>query len=209
MSDDRPWSDAAYLVVDVEGNGAHPPDLVELAAVPILRGQIGPVRSWLVQPDTPITPIARRIHGIRNRDVADQPRFHDVREQVIAALTADAAGSDPGGITIVGHNVAIDVEVLTRKLPGWRPDHVVDTLRMSRAVRPDLASHKLGALVDALDLAVDLPAGLTPHRAAYDALVAARLLTRLAVEAGGRSRTVQELRQLGSRPESRQDRLDV
>lgn len=47
------WADLAYVVVDVEGNGQQPPDLVELAAVPIVAGVIGEPVSWLVHPDEP------------------------------------------------------------------------------------------------------------------------------------------------------------
>jgi exodeoxyribonuclease X len=54
------------VVVDVEGNGQQPPDLVELAAVPITDGIIGEARSWLVRPDLPSTGFARKIHGISN-----------------------------------------------------------------------------------------------------------------------------------------------
>jgi DNA polymerase III epsilon subunit-like protein len=41
-------------------------------------------------------------------------------------------------------------------------------------------SYKLGALVEAFDLAEGLPEDLTPHRATYDVLVTARLFVRLA-----------------------------
>ncbi|MGH3780685.1 MAG: hypothetical protein ACRDRO_08680 [Pseudonocardiaceae bacterium] len=52
------WTSLSYVVVDVEGNGAQPPDLVELAAVPIIGGVIGEPSSWLVKPDTRL-PILR------------------------------------------------------------------------------------------------------------------------------------------------------
>ncbi|MGW3183788.1 hypothetical protein ACWDD9_31410 [Kitasatospora sp. NPDC001119] len=40
------------LVVDVEGNGAQPPDLVEVAATPVVAGQPVPssARSSLIRP---------------------------------------------------------------------------------------------------------------------------------------------------------------
>jgi len=70
--------------------------------------------------------------------------------------------------------------VLTRELPGWQPEAVIDTLKLARTRMPGLASYRLGALVDTFDLARDLPAGLRPHRAGYDALVTARLFVHLA-----------------------------
>ena len=41
------WTSLRYAVVDVEGNGQQPPDLVELAVVPIVGGIIGePGAGW-------------------------------------------------------------------------------------------------------------------------------------------------------------------
>jgi DNA polymerase III epsilon subunit-like protein len=62
---------------------------------------------------------------------------------------------------------------------------VVDTLKLTRVRLPGRPSYRLGALVDAFDLARDLPNGLRPHRAAYDALVTARLFVHLATDADG------------------------
>jgi hypothetical protein len=41
------WASVRYAVVDVEGNGQQPPDLVELAVVPIVNGIIGRPTCWL------------------------------------------------------------------------------------------------------------------------------------------------------------------
>jgi DNA polymerase III epsilon subunit-like protein len=43
MSD---WTSLRYAVVDVEGNGQQPPDLVEVAVIPIVGGVIGEPKSW-------------------------------------------------------------------------------------------------------------------------------------------------------------------
>ena len=58
------WASLTYMVVDVEGNGQQPPDLVELAIVPIRSGVIGEPASWLVKPDQPIKYFAAQIHGL-------------------------------------------------------------------------------------------------------------------------------------------------
>ena len=57
---------------------------------------------------------------------------------------------------------------------------MLDTLRLARRLLPDQPNHRLGSLVSALELGRDLPSGLRPHRAGYDALVTARLLVHLA-----------------------------
>jgi exodeoxyribonuclease X len=165
------WTSLTYVVVDVEGNGQQPPDLVELAAVPIRSGVIGEPVSWLVRPETPITSFARRIHGITNEAVADAPPFASVQDDVLRTLDADA---------LVAHNAHVDLAVLERKFGDWKRPEVFDTLKLARRLVPGQGSYKLGTLVDAFKLAEGLPKNLTPHRATYDVLVTARLFVRLA-----------------------------
>lgn len=169
------WKSLNYAVVDVEGNGQQPPDLVELAVVPIRSGVIGEPMSWLVKPEESIKHFATRIHGLTNKDVAECPSFADISGHVLAALDADA---------LVAHNAHIDLSVLQRKLGEWEAPAVLDTLKLARRWLPDLGHYRLGELVKALELAEGLPDDLMPHRATYDALVAARLFVLLAARAG-------------------------
>lgn len=184
------WTELTYVVVDVEGNGQQPPDLVELAAVHIVGGVIAQPVNWLVRPNQPIKHVASRIHGIHNKDVADAPTFADVADDVRRNLQADA---------MVAHNAHIDIDVLRRKLTGWAPPEVFDTLKLARRLLPDHGSYKLGALVDALTLAAGLSEELTPHRATYDVLVTARLFVLLA----GKTGSLDQLR--GHPPEGGED----
>lgn len=174
------WITLDYVVVDVEGNGHQPPDLVELAAVPIVAGAVGEPTSWLVKPNQPITHFARRIHGISNEQVADAPVFAYVEADVRKALDASA---------LIAHHAHVDVGVLQRKLGEWECPEVFDTLKLARRLLPGRPSYKLGALVAEFDLAQGLNDSDGPHRATYDALVTARLFVHLA----GR-RSLDELR---------------
>ncbi|MDX8029039.1 3'-5' exonuclease [Lentzea sp. BCCO 10_0856] len=174
------WSSLNYVVVDVEGNGHQPPDLVELAAVPIVQGVIGEPRTWLVKPDQPITGFAKRIHGISNDDVLSAPLFAYVEAEVLKALDASA---------LIGHNAHVDVGVIQRKLGDWECPEVFDTLKLARRFLPGLPSYKLSALVEKYELASGLDDEEKPHRAKYDAIVTARLFVLLA----GR-RNLEELR---------------
>ncbi|MEV7321239.1 3'-5' exonuclease [Streptomyces sp. NPDC093970] len=168
------WTSLSFVVVDVEGNGQQPPDLVELAAVPVVDGVIGEPMSWLVKPESPIKHFATRIHGLTNKDVAECPTFEAVKLDVLMALSHPA---------IVAHNAHVDLGVLQRKLTGWEPPEVFDTLKLARRLVPGMDSYRLGNLVEAFKLAEGLPDGLSPHRATYDALVAARLFVLLATKA--------------------------
>jgi exodeoxyribonuclease X len=179
------WASLRYAAVDVEGNGQQPPDLVELATVPIVGGVIGEPVSWLVKPDTAITCVATRIHGLSDKDVASAPTFAEIKNAVLDALD---------GAVLVAHNAHVDVDVLRRKLPVWQFHEVFDTLKLARRLLPGLDSYRLGALVKAFKLDDGLPDGLTPHRAVYDVLVTARLFVRLATSLGAGPRSLEVLR---------------
>jgi exodeoxyribonuclease X len=165
------WATKRYVVVDVEGNGQQPPDLVEVAAVPIIDGVIGTPETWLVKPPRPVTQMTVRIHGLTNPELAAAPPFADIEDELRRVLDADV---------LVAHNAHVDVAVLERHLTDWSCPETLDTLKLARQLMPGQPSYKLGALVDALSLDDGLPPGLVPHRATYDALVAARLFVRLA-----------------------------
>jgi len=179
------WTSLSYAVADVEGKGQQPPDLVELAIVPITAGSIGEPVTWLVKPPRPITTFATRIHGISGKDVAGAPSFADIRPEVCTALA---------GRAVVAHNAHVDAGVLARELGGWEIPEVFDTLKLTRRLLPGQPSYKLGALVAALSLDNGVPRGLVPHRATYDVLVAARLFVWLATSHDGSPVTLEELR---------------
>jgi exodeoxyribonuclease X len=180
------WTRLTYVVVDVEGNGHQPPELVELAVVPIVGGVVGEPTSWLVKPEHPIRYFATSVHGLSTKDVADCPRIADITPDVLESLDAPA---------LVAHTAYVDVDVLRRELDKWQPPEVFDTLKLARRLVPELPNYKLGTLVEHFKLAEGLPDELKPHRATYDALVTARLFVHLATKAG----SLEELR--GQPPE--------
>ncbi|MFF2063938.1 exonuclease domain-containing protein [Streptomyces sp. NPDC058200] len=107
--------------------------------------------------------------------------FADIKDDVLKALNVSA---------FVAHNAHVDANVLRRKLPGWVCPEVFDTLKLARRFVPGQASFRLGSLIEAFQLAEGLPHDMRPHRATFDALVAARLFVRLATAAG----SLEELR---------------
>ncbi|WP_405008321.1 3'-5' exonuclease [Kitasatospora purpeofusca] len=160
------------FVVDVEGNGATPPDLVEVAAIPVESGRPVPksARSTLVRPPHPITPFARRVHGIRNQDVAQAPTWSQVGPSVHADLE---------GMWICAHAAHVDYGVLLRHMPDWKPAGVIDTLRLARATYPKSGGYSLDALVERAGIDLAAVPGHR-HRAGFDAHATALLLIDLA-----------------------------
>jgi exodeoxyribonuclease X len=179
------WTSLTYAVVDVEGNGQQPPDLVELAVVQIIGGGIQKPTSWLVKPERPIKYFATRIHGIITADVADAPSFEAIADEVCQALEVPA---------LVAHNAHVDIGLLKRHLPKWDVPEVFDTLKLARRLLPKQPGYRLGMLVKALNLADGLPDDLTAHRAAYDTLVTARLFVHLVTITEGHPLTLEVLR---------------
>ncbi len=165
-----PWP--RLLVIDVEGNGASPPDLVEVAALPMLDGAVdtSTAEAWLIRPPVPVTPFAARVHGLTNDRLADCPPWEQVAAQVLTML--DSAW-------ICAHNAHVDYRALTHHLPGWQPAGVLDTLRLAKATYPGLPSYTLDALIEhaRLDLS---RAPAQRHRATFDAHATAQLLISMA-----------------------------
>ncbi|MGX1915784.1 3'-5' exonuclease [Streptomyces phaeochromogenes] len=97
----------ALLVVDVEGNGTNPPDLVEVAALPVRDGapDKNTAKAWLTRPNRPVTAFATRVHGLSNNDLADKPAWAQIAGQVHTFL---------GTAWICAHSAHTDYRVRSR-----------------------------------------------------------------------------------------------
>ncbi|WP_051179992.1 3'-5' exonuclease [Nocardia concava] len=164
-------------VVDVEGNGQNPPEIIEIAIIPVAGTVVSPeeTRSWMVKPKNPITPIVtRKVHGITNDDVANCPEWEHV---------SPAIGRVMFGRTLVAHNANVEQKVLTAHLPDWKPLMVLDTLRLAKTVWPGLKSYALDKLIEHAQLDMHgLDDDQEYHRAGYDAWAAWQLLCLLVRE---------------------------
>ncbi|WP_260958496.1 3'-5' exonuclease [Pseudomonas citri] len=162
------WPSEPIVIVDVEGNGHTPPDLVELAiaSFPVVEGN--DPSSWLIKPPNPITWQAKRVHGIGNSKVKNSPTWEELRGDVEQHLQ---------GKWFVAHNASVDYGVIKRHLPDWAPIGVIDTLKLARHVYPNAQSHSLSALLTLTGLDSEISSEL--HRAGEDARVTALLLSRL------------------------------
>ncbi|MEV5835085.1 3'-5' exonuclease [Nocardia sp. NPDC052112] len=159
-------------VVDVEGNGQNPPEIIEIAVL-LVDGPPTPdaLRSWLIQPQQPVTPIVtRKVHGITNADLADCPPWREVADEIDEALC---------GRVLVAHNATVERKVLTAHLPDWNPPLILDTLRLAKTVWQGLDSYALDKLIERGQLDTNTVAGQGYHRAGYDTWAAWQLLCAL------------------------------
>lgn len=167
LANDRFW------VVDVEGNGATPPEIVELSMVEVDDLQLtGRSYRWLIKPRQAIQPLATRIHGLTNEVVAGAPSIEDVASEVVELLDR---------VPVVGHNVRVEVDALTRALPKWSTGTAIDTLRLAKFLRPSLESYTLERIGQELGCTAEAEAISKGklHSALYDATLTALVFVRL------------------------------
>jgi DNA polymerase III epsilon subunit family exonuclease len=166
-------SEEHWWAVDVEGNGGSPPEIVEIGLIQIIgRCRLGRSFHWLVKPVQPISSAVSRIHGLTDADVRSAPSIEDIGDDLLTWLD---------GATIVGHNVKVEVDIISRSLSGWLPKRAFDTLLLARLLRPGLPSYSLERLAVQFGLGSSpmLPSGRGHHSALHDAALAATLMIDL------------------------------
>ena len=192
---DGPWANAPMVALDLEGTGAQDRGeeaILEIAVVPIVDGHpaVNDAYSTLINPGRRI-PQRRWISpGLTDAALADAPTLPEIEPELDRRLT---------GQIIVGHNVfSVDWRLLHERCPAIQPIGLLDTLRLARHIHP---GERLG-LTDCLDR-YGLTAQVTalapasqPHRALWDTVAAAYLLTTLVNELPDRRRTRNELRRI-------------
>jgi DNA polymerase-3 subunit epsilon len=162
-----------FWVVDVEGNGASPPEIIELAMVEIRSAELtGRTHHWFIKPNKPISPHVTKIHGITDDDVAREPSIEDIEDDVCLWLE---------DVAIIGHNVRIEVDALKFGLTQWVPLSAIDTLKLAKKLKPGLTSYSLQNLGIEFSLtqqAVELT-GKSHHSALFDAALTGLLFLEL------------------------------
>lgn len=162
---------ARLVAMDLEADGNSPQEPVEVAVADMTADGHGPMQCWLIRAERPINPYAYRLHGLRNRDLADKPVFEDVAPAIAEALL---------GATIIGHGIPGDMTILARKIPALAGARTVDTLKFAKAVLPGLSSYRLHAIAEELSIDITPPPESRGHHSApFDAALAAALFWHL------------------------------
>lgn len=164
-----------FIALDLETTGliAEVDRIVEIGAIRFSRSgdESGRFQS-LVNPQRRMPAGAYAVHGISDADVADAPRIGDVLPAFLEFL------GDPATAVLLAHHASFDAGFLGRELSRCSlpiPNFgVIDTLALSRAVRPGLPTHRLDYLTKLYQLSPD-----APHRALGDGLRVKELWLRL------------------------------
>lgn len=160
-----------YTVVDIETTGFDPmfDEIIEVAGIKYRgRNEVGRFQS-LVKPDDGIPDYITALTGITNEMVADAPGIEDVLPRFLEFIGEDI---------VVGHNVHFDVNFLYDYAEDFElkpfSNDLVDTLRLSRRLYPELQSHKLSALAAHFGVEPD-----GEHRALADCVTTQKCLSAM------------------------------
>jgi DNA polymerase III epsilon subunit family exonuclease len=169
---ETPLRDLTFVAFDTETTGLLPTvdRIVEIAAVKFRLGEEIDTFDELVNPGREIGLGAARVHGIDAEEVRDKPPIAEVLPR-FSAFARDSV--------LLAHNAEFDVTFLAHerlRAPGCVLPNVpvVDTVEVSKALRPDLPNHKL----ETISKAIGCPAP-TYHRALADAQTLAACFERL------------------------------
>jgi len=166
-------SDIHYTVFDTETTGLEPSagdEIISIGAVRVVNGRLlkQEVYEQLINPQRPVPKDAVRIHGIKTKDLLDQPAIGEVLP-AFHRFCEDTV--------LVAHNAAFDMRFLELKeaATGVRfSQPVLDTLLLAALVHPSLKDHALEAVAERLGLSV-----IGRHTALGDALVTGDIFLKL------------------------------
>jgi len=169
---ESPIRELAFVAFDTETTGlsASSERVVELSAVRF-RSDGSEEGSFdaLVDPGRPIPPAAARVHGISDSMVKGKPGIEEELPKFLEFCE---------GAVLLAHNADFDLgflvnEAARHSVPLPTPP-VLDTVEISRKLRPDLPNHKLETVSKALGCDAS-----TYHRALADAQTLSQSFLRL------------------------------
>lgn len=164
------FSAQPIVVVDVETTGLNPQwnELLEVGAVKIEAGKVVATFEKLVRPVQPIPHKIQQLTGINEEMVKTAAPPAQVLKELMEFM---------GEAVLVAHNAQFDYGFLRTKIKKhlqieFEPP-LVDTLALSRALWPQLKSHRLDAVAKELRITQ-----AQHHRAGDDAMTAWRILEK-------------------------------
>ena len=155
-----------FAIVDVETTGLSLDSdrVLEVAIILYDGDRIADQYSSLIYPELRIGSNVSRLTGIRNEDLQSAPKFYEVAKKIVELTDK---------MILVGHNVRFDYSFLRKEFRRIGYDYrrkQICTLRLSRALIPDLGAYNLNYLRQHLGITTN-----GAHRAEADAKATLKL----------------------------------
>lgn len=159
-----------FIVLDFETTGLSPEydRIIEIGALKFSNNELVESFSTLINPKRSIPIESTKIHGITDLMVADKPTIYDVIPTLLTFI---------GNLTIVAHNASFDIGFLKNSCKRCFKDEyfnldnrIVDTVKLSRKMFPDLNNHKLATVANHIGVKIE-----HQHRSTDDALATAQI----------------------------------
>lgn len=130
----------SFVVIDVETTGLTPSqnEIIEIGMIKINNGLLNETYESFIKPKVKIPHIITRLTGIKDRDVADAPKFIDI-VNIIKDFIGDSI--------LIGHNIGFDFAMLNSALIRENlpllTNQTIDTLDVFSIIKPIYPSYKL------------------------------------------------------------------
>ena len=159
-----------FAIIDIETSGGKPKDcrIIEIAIIIHDGEKIIETYESLVNPETKIDWFVQKLTGIKDKDVANAPKFFEISEKVFKLLE---------NRTFVAHNISFDYPIVRNeyKRLGFdlRLPHMC-TIESSRILIPGLEHYGLKNLSKHLKVDLD-----NHHRAMDDTLATVKIFEHI------------------------------
>jgi DNA polymerase-3 subunit epsilon len=136
--------DYPLVCIDVETDGANYArgHVLEIAAIRIEHGEIVDSFTTLLNPGVNVPRFITGLTGIRDSDLVGKPQFDDIAERLLEIMD---------GAIFVAHNVRFDYSFIKEEFRragiNFSPK-MLCTVRLSRALFPEVKGHKLSNLIE-------------------------------------------------------------
>jgi len=154
-------SSARFAFLDLETTGLSPwfgDRICEVGLILTEGRRIKEQFQSLVNPERPLSPGAASTNGLTDEELADQPSFAEISEEVVERLK---------GSVVVCHNAQFDIQFLDSEFRRLKREiiipNLIDTLILARQ-NYDLTSYSLHSIAEAFHVPVT-----NAHRALDDA----------------------------------------
>lgn len=159
----------SYISLDTEATGLSPKHdkIIEIGAVKVKDGEIVNTFSTFINPGRRLPENIVSLTGITDDDLKDAP---DISE-VIGDFTAFCED-----LPLLGHHLISDYAIVKQACVNEKlafEKDGIDTLRISRAVFPELPSKRLSDMCEHYDISINA------HRALNDAIATHELFVKL------------------------------